>query len=129
MKNSEKMRSLCEELNMSFDEASELFSEETLQSMQMAKIVGGNTNAGPWRGLWRIFCELVGAADAFLNILQKAITGSDIATVAPDTEITLTINSDGSKTVTAKNLNSVQFIEKGDTVQIIGIVTPTPKPE
>ena len=39
MKDLQKKQSLCEELNMNFDEVNELFAEETLQSMQMAKIV------------------------------------------------------------------------------------------
>lgn len=33
---------LAIELNMKFDEASELFSEETLSSMRMEKMLGGN---------------------------------------------------------------------------------------
>ena len=46
MKDLQKKQSLCEELNMNFDEVNELFAEETLQSMQMAKIVGGGTDGG-----------------------------------------------------------------------------------
>ena len=126
MKNSEKMRSLCEELNMSFDEASELFGEETLQSMQMAKIVGGNTNAIPVIVGWKLFCEIVGAVAAIVTI-QRAITGSDVATVSPDAKVTVTKNSDGSSTVEVEGfVNKVQVITKEDTTTVI--MTPTPKP-
>ncbi len=120
------MRSLCKELNMNFDEASELFGEETLQSMQMAKIVGGNTNVGPVIVGWKIFCEIVGAIAAIVTI-QRAITGSDIATVSPDAKVTITNNPDGSQKITVEgSVNSVQVITKGDTTTVI--MTPTPKP-
>lgn len=36
-----KREELCELLNMNFDEAGELFSDETMHSMQMAKVNGG----------------------------------------------------------------------------------------
>lgn len=32
---------MCSQLNMSFDEANELFGEESLESMQMARVNGG----------------------------------------------------------------------------------------
>ena len=41
MKNKRKM---IEEIGMKFDEAVELFSDETLESMTMVSIVGGETN-------------------------------------------------------------------------------------
>lgn len=37
-----KKQELAEELGMKFDEASELFSEETLETMRMMNVVGGN---------------------------------------------------------------------------------------
>ena len=38
-----KKQELAEELGMKFDEASELFSEETLETMRMVNITGGST--------------------------------------------------------------------------------------
>lgn len=37
-----KKQELAEELGMKFDEASELFSEETLETMRMINVVGGS---------------------------------------------------------------------------------------
>lgn len=37
-----KKQELAEELGMKFDEASELFSEETLETMRMMNVVGGS---------------------------------------------------------------------------------------
>lgn len=37
-------RKMIEEIGMKFDEAVELFSDETLESMTMVSIVGGDTN-------------------------------------------------------------------------------------
>ena len=37
---------MVQELGMKFDEAVELFSDETLESMMMVNIVGGQTNYG-----------------------------------------------------------------------------------
>ncbi len=37
-----KKQELAEELGMKFDEASELFSEETLETMKMVNVVGGS---------------------------------------------------------------------------------------
>lgn len=39
-----KKQDLCEKLNMSFEEANELFGTETLQSIQMAQVNGGHIN-------------------------------------------------------------------------------------
>jgi hypothetical protein len=41
MNNITKKLQLCKAVNMEFDEANELFSSETLENMQMAKINGG----------------------------------------------------------------------------------------
>ncbi len=43
-KNLLKKQELAEELGMRFDEASELFSEETLETMKMMNVVGGSEN-------------------------------------------------------------------------------------
>lgn len=37
-----RMVAMCGQLNMSFDEANELFGEESLESMQMARVNGGS---------------------------------------------------------------------------------------
>lgn len=56
-KDIEKREELCRLLNMNFDEADELFSDETMQSMQMAQVNGGGTmgsssNSGSKMALW-----------------------------------------------------------------------------
>lgn len=41
MKNLNKQAILCNQLNLNFEEANELFEEESLESMQMARVNGG----------------------------------------------------------------------------------------
>ena len=43
MNNMNKKADLCRQLNMNFEEANELFEEESLGSLQMAKVNGGFT--------------------------------------------------------------------------------------
>ena len=68
MKDLQKKQSLCEELNMNFDEVNELFAEETLQSMQMAKIVGGGTDGGLIKSIYEIISKANTVIEAWENI-------------------------------------------------------------
>lgn len=43
-----KKQELAEELGMKFDEASELFSEETLETMKMINVVGGSEDSAKY---------------------------------------------------------------------------------
>ncbi len=97
MKNLSEKERLCEELNMNFDEVNELFAAETLQSMQMAKVVGGTGPIPTGPVLWKVLITLISAA-ADITALQEAITGRKGATLAPEQSITI--------------------INKGDTIKI-----------
>ena len=91
-----KTQRLCEELNMNFDEANELFADETLQSMQMARVVGGGTAIPPGPILWKTLINFISAA-ADLVTLQEAITGKKGTTVSPDHSLTIIIDNDTVK--------------------------------
>lgn len=77
-----KTQRLCEELNMNFDEANELFADETLQSMQMARVVGGGTATFPkWSQIIDTISKCTTVAEAW-NYVKKAF--EQAPTKAPD---------------------------------------------
>ncbi|MDY3788427.1 hypothetical protein [Bacteroides fluxus] len=81
MKDLQKKQSLCEELNMNFDEVNELFAEETLQSMQMAKIVGGGTDGGLIKSIYEIISKANTVIEAWENIKKYIF---EVPTKDPD---------------------------------------------
>jgi hypothetical protein len=103
-----KREELCNSLNMNFDEASELFSRETMQSMQMVRVNGGLVlPAGPilLREFGKWLLSVVGAstADHYVKeFLENKNNGS-----GEQKSITINIEEPNGKkvdvTVTGKN--------------------------
>lgn len=81
---------------MNFDEANELFADETLQSMQMARVVGGLGPLPTGPILWKALVTFISTL-ADIVAIQKAITGKEGATIAPDQSFILTQDSTGIK--------------------------------
>lgn len=63
-----RKQDLCEQLNMRFDEASQLFESETLKTMTMAQVNGGNPVAV------RIIIEVLGALITVGSIIYDLAT-------------------------------------------------------
>jgi len=66
---------------MNFDEVNELFAEETLQSMQMAKIVGGGTDGGLIKSIYEIISKANTVIEAWENIKKYIF---EVPTKDPD---------------------------------------------
>lgn len=94
---------LCENLSLNFDEATELFSSESLESMQLAKVNGGVA-----------FLAVLGAVAAVAGIAAATITVIQYfsATDGPTQKGTgIEIETDGVKM-------KVDYIRYGDTLKV-----------
>lgn len=71
MNNLNRRAVLCNQLDMNFKEASELFEEESLESMQMARVNGGIVVSGTVVAIATIISAVVGVIACTYTILSE----------------------------------------------------------
>lgn len=125
-KDIEKREELCRLLNMNFDEADELFSDETMQSMQMAQMNGGGSSVT--LKLYEYIAS--GAAAELMSGLYEDIkswlfgkpttAGGAMKIKNGDTEITISFTSD-------KNIQIHELKDSTTGMSYRGIIITSPK--
>lgn len=116
-----KQIELCDDLNLNFDEATELFSVESLNSMQTARVNGGI----PWVGIAKEVIKVLGLVGTVLTIYDHFAgtmgpterSGSDVNIKLPDgAEIKISYEQSG---------NTMKMGYDGNQVWVV-ISSPTP---
>ena len=131
---------LCNQLDMNFEEANELFGKDTLSSMQMVRVNGGVLPIALGWGAFKVVCAVVGLVAGAITIYQCATStnapteeepsgGSDdpgdVDVVSDETGITATEEKTGK---TEKSDTMYRYYPDGTYEKFINYSSFTPSP-